>query len=72
MSDPFTRALLTVIALALVVLALRGTPAQAVDPVICRVEGPIEVRVAGTVETQAKYGAPGSSTSYPLHVRHAD
>ena len=73
MSDPYIRVVLTVIAGALVTIALRGVSpvpaAHAADVVECRVTGPIEIsRINGKVELEQAYGQPGSSSSYPLHV----
>jgi hypothetical protein len=87
MSDPYLRALLTVIAMALVVIASRGsfleTPAYAGDDIRCTVEGPIEiksfsdtldVKIADKVrvEVDQAYASPGTSSGNPVYIRTAD
>ncbi len=77
MSDTYTRFVLTIIALALVVIAARGLPspvsvAHATDVVPCRIDGPLEIRGIGgqvKVELEQAYGEPGSSSSNPLYVK---
>ncbi len=86
MTDRYTRAVLTVIAIALVVIATRGqleTTAHAADEIRCRVEGPIEIKSFGDdltvklsdqlkVEVESAFSSPGSSSSSPLHVKVDD
>ena len=84
MTDHYTRAVLTVIAVALVVIATRGqlfeTPAHAADEIKCRVEGPIEIKGFGEtlsvkitdevkVEVDQAYSSAGSSSSSPLYIK---
>lgn len=75
MTDRYTRAVLTIIAAALVVIALRGlgspeSTARAADTVECHFSGPVEIsRINGKVELEQAYGQPGSSSSYPVYVK---
>ena len=86
MTDRYTRTVLTVIAIALVVIAFRDvveTPAYAATDIECRVEGPIEVKSFNDdltvkisdqikVEVEQAFSAPGTSSSSPLHIKAAD
>jgi len=87
MIDRYTRAVLTVIAAALVVIATRGqileTPAHAADEIRCTVEGPIEIKSFGDdlevkvgnevkVEIDQAYSSAGSSSSSPLYIKATD
>ncbi len=72
--DNYTRFLLTVIAGALVILALRPAipEAHAADTLRCTVEGPMQIKgIDGTLQVQVepKYGAPGSSSSNRLYIQ---
>lgn len=74
MTDTYTRILLTVIAVALCVIALRGTSpvpaAHAAEVMECRFSGPLEIsRINGKVQLEAAHGEAGSSSSYPLYVK---
>lgn len=84
--DPYTRAVLSVIALALAALAARAwiEPAWA-QSMECRVAGPIEIRDFGdTLEVRLtgwpgpidtrpySTSTPGSSSGYPFYVRQSD
>lgn len=74
MTDPYTRAVLTIIALALCVIALRGLSpvpvAHAAEVTECRFSGPLEIsRIGGTVEIEQAYGQPGSSSGHPIYVK---
>lgn len=76
MIDRYTKVVLTVIAVALVGIALRGSVpvAQAAEDVRCTVEGPLDVRVRAfddDIELKWGFSQPGSSSSSPLHVRQA-
>ncbi len=83
--DTYTKVVLTVIAVALSVIALRGfhpvSPAQAADTLECEVKGPMEIRGSITiedfrdkleVEVEQGYAEAGSSTSSPLYVKDVD
>lgn len=84
--DNYTRFVLTVIAAALVVIALQGlgSPipvAHAADRLDCRIDGPIEikglhdqlrVKVSGTIDIDQSHGTAGSSRSYPVYVQTVD
>lgn len=83
--DTYTKSVLTVIAAALVVIALRGLSpipeAHAGDRLDCRIDGPVEirgfpdtlkVRITDTVETKKAFSEAGSSSSSPLYVRQVD
>jgi hypothetical protein len=86
MTDRYTRAVLTVIAAALVIIAARGqfeSVAYAADDIKCTVEGPIEIRSFGDdltvkiankikVEVDQAYASAGSSSSSPLHIKMRD
>lgn len=85
MSDPYARVLLTVIAVALALIAAHQwlmPTALATDTMSCRIEGPIEVRSFGDdldvtlrgtpqleVEIDWDYSAPGHSSSSPLYIK---
>jgi hypothetical protein len=84
--DTYTRIVLTVIAAALVVIALQGfgSPipvAHAADRLDCRIDGPIEVkgltdelriRIGSPVEIKQSHSEAGSSSSYPLYIKSTD
>jgi len=87
MTDPYLRAVLTVIALALVVIATRGqlleTPAHAAEDVRCRVEGPLEIRSFSDklevkivdkvrVEVEPAFATAGTSSGSPVYVKKVD
>lgn len=81
--DTYTRFVLTVIAVALVVIALRGVgapvipSAHAAERLDCRIEGAVEiksmpdvrVRISDPVEIKQGYSEAGSSSSYPVYVK---
>lgn len=74
MVDRYTRAVLTVIAAALLLHLLRPPvpTAHAADEVRCTVSGPLEVRlsdVRDAIEVKWAFGQPGSSSSSPLYVK---
>ncbi len=76
MSDAYTRFLLTVIAFALISIALRlGSPippAYATETMECQFDGPLEIRRISedvTVEVKQAYNQPGSSSSHPLYIK---
>lgn len=84
--DTYTRTILTVIAAALVVIALQGfgspiPQAYAADRLDCRIDGPVEVKglqnelrvkVTGEVEVKQSRSEAGSSRSYPLYVKNVE
>lgn len=83
--DTYTKAVLTVIAIALSVIALRGlqpiAPAHAADSIECEVRGPMEIKGSITiedfrdkleVEVEQGYAEAGSSSSSPLYVKDVD
>lgn len=82
-ADVQTRGLLSVIALALTLLAVRAwvEPAWA-QSTECRISGPIEIRDdvdvrlvgwPGTLEVRpSSTSNPGSGSSYPFYVRMTD
>ena len=86
MTDAYTRAVLTVIAAALVVIALRGlgspiATAHAGETLDCRVSGQVEIRgpvriesIGGSskVQIEQAYGEAGSSSGNPLYVKNLD
>jgi len=87
MTDRYSRAVLTVIAVALVVIATRGqlleVSAYAADEVRCRVEGPIEIRSFGDdldvkfsdkirVEVEHAFATAGTSSGSPLYIKSTD
>ena len=77
--DPWTKACLTVIALALLVIALRP-----IVPVAHAQEGPMKCEITGgtldigkfddelRVKVEAAFGSPGSSRSQPHYVKIED
>lgn len=74
MSDRYTQAVLTVIAVALVLHLLRPPlpVAHAADAVRCTFAGPIEVKltdIGDKVEVQWGFGQPGSNGSNPLYTK---
>jgi|GEM_PF-3146911 len=84
--DTYTRIVLTVIAGALVVLALQGfgSPipvAHAADRLDCRIDGPVEIKglqdrlkveIVGAIEVKQAYSEAGSSSSSPMYVKNID
>jgi hypothetical protein len=76
-TDPYTRVVLTVIAVALSVIALRGLPlpipdAQAAETIECRFSDAVRIesfRDALTVKLDAQYDQPGVSSGRPLYVK---
>ena len=71
MTDTYTRFVLTIIALSLGVIALRGaafTPAYATDTLDCRMTIS-SFREELKVKIEQVYGQPGSSSTRPLHVK---
>ena len=86
MTDRYSRFMLTVIALSLAVIAVKGlgspvSVAHAADRLDCRIDGPIEIRSIGEirsirgevdVEIKQAHAQPGTSSSYPVHVRQVD
>lgn len=84
--DTYTRVILTVIAAALVVIALRGTgtsvipEAYAADRLDCRIDGPIEIKglrdlrvtIDDPVEIKHAFHAAGSSSGSPVYVKTVD
>ena len=84
--DTYTRVVLTIIAAALVVIALRGggapllPNAHAAERLDCRIEGPVEIkglsdlriRIADAVEVKQSHSEAGSSASYPVYVKSVD
>ena len=83
--DTYTKVVLTVIAAALVTIALRGVSpipeAHAADRLDCRIDGPVEVRgfpdtfrvrITDSVEIKQGFSEAGSSSSSPLYVRSVD
>lgn len=86
MNDLYSRVLLTVIALALVAIAVQlgaspVAPAHAADTLDCRVSGQVEIRgpvriesVGGEtrVKIEQAYGEAGSSSGNPLYVKALD
>jgi len=84
--DNYTRTVLTVIAAALVAIALQGfgSPipvAHAADRLDCRIDGPVEikglrdelrVKITGAVEVKQSFSEAGSSSSYPLYIKDAN
>ena len=80
--DTYTKTLLTIIALALVTIALRGIvdpiqPAWAGD-MSCTIEGPLEIKeIRGfgdrlRVEIEQGFNQPGSSSGSPLYIKNTD
>ena len=72
--DRTTKLLLGAVALGIFANALQPlvTTAIAGDSMTCKVEGPIEVRIAtisDEVELEWGFSQPGSSSSSPLFVR---
>ena len=83
--DLYTRAVLTLIAFALCVIAFRGVfepvpPAHAAEEVECRFAGPLEISdfrdtldvdIDDTVQVEVKQGfaQPGSSSSQPMYIK---
>ncbi|MCO4773541.1 MAG: hypothetical protein KDA24_26140 [Deltaproteobacteria bacterium] len=82
--DTYTRVVLTVIAAALVIIALRGVSpipnAYAGDRLDCRIDGPIEVKglqdlrvtIRDTVEVKQAFSEAGSSSSSPVYIKSVD
>jgi hypothetical protein len=71
-ADTYTRVVLTVIAVALVIIALRGVSpipvAHAAETMDCRFDGPLQIRDEIKVKLDS-YGLPGSSSSSPMYVK---
>ena len=83
--DTYTKLVLTVIALALCVIAFRGfepiAPAHAADSIECEVKGPMEIKGSIAirsfddnldVEIEQAYNEAGSSSGSPLYVKEID
>ena len=77
MTDTYSRIVLTVIAAALVALAVQRADtvvpaAHAAETIECRFSNPLEIRrIEGTVAVEVKQGfsQPGTNSSYPLYVQ---
>ena len=76
--DRYTRTVLTIIAAALVVIALRGLnpipPAWAAETMDCRVSGEIEIkRFSDDLKVQVDdFNFPGGSSSRPMYMKSAN
>lgn len=74
--DRTSKVLLALIALGLFANAARDwvPVARAADPTVCRIEGPIEVKISSIgddLEVKWGFSQPGSSSSSPLYVRQS-
>ena len=71
--DTWTKTCLTLIAIALLVIAFRPSfpVAHAAEEMRCTIDGPLEIKSFGDeleVKVNAAFSSPGSSASAPMYV----